>query len=175
VTDFTLDGVPRESFYTTWAYNHLGEVSSLDYPRCQAGGCVEPGVPDIARTVTYTYTNGWLTAVGGSASYAGSISYHPNGTVATITHGNGVSLTQEPDPDGLERPSLLFTAGALNAAGAAANWNSGFFEFDGAGNVTEIGNAHFLYDGVSRVKRASVWTGRIATLGESRIQDFTYL
>jgi hypothetical protein len=108
--------------------------------------------------------------------YASSIAYHPNGMVNTITHANGVTLTQGLDSNGMQRPASYQTSGALNATGtAAANWATGSYtRYDGAGNLTRIGSSHFLYDGVSRIKRGHVWDGRTTGLGQARIQDFTH-
>ena len=42
------------------------------------------------RTVSFTYTNGFLTAV---PSFAGSISYEPITKVNQVAHANGVTDT----------------------------------------------------------------------------------
>src|SRR5216684_3543252 len=74
-----------QSFFFTHAYNDLGAVSSVTYPcRVVSGTCVtgERTPPVIAMT----YSNGTLTGVG---SWASNITYQPNGTIDTVTHGSG--------------------------------------------------------------------------------------
>jgi len=38
-------------------------------------------------------------------------------------------------------------------SGMTTHWSTGTYDYDGAGNVTEIGNSYFLYDSVSRPDR----------------------
>jgi len=58
---------------------------------------------------------------------------------------SGVTDTFAKDPNDMARPGRIWTSGA------ASNWNSGVFQFDGAGNVVKIGSDYNLYDKVSRV------------------------
>jgi hypothetical protein len=53
--------------------------------------------------------------------------------VSQITHGNGVTETQGNDPNQMRRPS------SLSASGPYANWSSGTYGYDGAGNIKAIG------------------------------------
>jgi RHS repeat-associated protein len=88
-----------------------------------------PGIGPT-RTVTFDPPNGWLTRVHeGVVNYASSISYHANGMVNQVAHGNSVTDTYGKDPNDIGRPSRISTSNAL------ANWDSGSFEYDGAGNV----------------------------------------
>jgi RHS repeat-associated protein len=106
-------------------------------PRCRTlAPCTSsPG------TVSSTYTKGFLTGVTGFAS---SLTYHPNQQVNQVTNANGVVTTYAMDPNHMARPASITTT-------SATPWSSGAYAYDGAGNVTRIGNGRFLYDGVSRL------------------------
>ena len=105
-----------------WDYfSHRGGVRTFGYP-------VDIH-PQTARTVQPTYTQGFLTTIPGY----GSISYHPNLLVNQVLHDNDVTETQANDPNAMRRPA------SISAAGAAANWTTGTYSYDGAGNVTKIG------------------------------------
>ncbi|HEV8241975.1 MAG TPA: RHS repeat-associated core domain-containing protein [Thermoanaerobaculia bacterium] len=139
--------VSGEAFSQGWVYDDLGTTNDTTYPRCTGGSCLNH---DSARTISGTHTNGWLTAVAetGGASYASAITYHPNGMLKAISRSNGVSLSVGLDPNYLPRPASFATAGA------ATNWFSGNYSYDGAGNVTRIGSSRFTYDLLSRLKTA---------------------
>ena len=139
-----------EGFTQSWTYDDLGNVKTIGYPDCFTGSCQNL---DSARTVTNTYANGWLTSVAGSggAVYASAIAYHSNGMLKKITRGNGVSLDIGLAPDSMSRPASFSTSGA-----GTSNWISGNYAYDGAGNVTAIGNSRFTYDHVSRLKTAEI-------------------
>lgn len=85
-----------------------------------------------------------------------TISYHPNGLVNQVAHANSIGVivtdTHTLDPNKMLRPRQIKSM----TSGAATVWDSGLYEFDGSGNVTEIGNAYFLYDPVSRLKESRV-------------------
>jgi hypothetical protein len=75
----------------SFTWSPLGRLETDTYP--QLGGDPVPpqAVPAPARTLTSTFTNGTLTQVSqGATDYASSISYHPNGMVNTVVHGNAV-------------------------------------------------------------------------------------
>jgi RHS repeat-associated protein len=59
-----------------------------------------------------------------------------------VTSANGVVTTYAMDPNHMARPASIATT---------AGWSTGAYAYDGAGNVTRIGNGRFLYDGVSRL------------------------
>ena len=110
---------------------------------------------DSLRTTTNGYSQGRLTSVSsatilGSVAYASSIGYHPNGTLAQIVHGNGVTLSVGADPNAMPRPASFATTGATS------NWLTGGYSYDGAGNIRSIGQSRFTYDLVSRLKTADV-------------------
>jgi RHS repeat-associated protein len=165
-TQAYLDGNPIEGFTQGWAYDQLGNVSTLTYPRCTSSGC--NGASTTSRTVSFTRTNGWLTSV---PNYASAIGYHPNGMVSTVSHTNGVTYTQAADPSGMRRPGSYTVT---NNATSAAMWQSGAYAYDGSGNVTAIGGATNSYDAVSRLVSGSVYDKAVSGgsyLGQSATYD----
>lgn len=141
-----VNSTPAESFTQGWTYTPLGDVDVLTYPRCTHGTCT--GATATSRTVGHTYDRGFLTAVPG---FAGAISYHPNQTVSQVVHQNGVEWNQAMDPHQMARPASISTALATQ------NWSSGTYAYDGAGNVTRMGTAWFLYDTLSRLKTINLY------------------
>jgi hypothetical protein len=95
-----------QQFGQTFSYSDLGHLSALGYPKCDSSvPC--GGAPPI-DVLGLTHSNGALTAITG---YAPSITYNPDGTVHTVTHGtNGndnVVDTYTPDPHGMSRPAEI--------------------------------------------------------------------
>jgi hypothetical protein len=63
-------------------WDEFGDVATVTYPQKVGVGS--------ARTVTNTFTNGFLTTVAqGATNYASSISYHTNATVNRVSCWNG--------------------------------------------------------------------------------------
>lgn len=151
-----------ETFSQGWSYTPLGNLDVLTYPRCTHASCT--GTPATSRTVSHGYDRGFLSAIPG---YATSIAYHPNQTVSQVVHANGVQWNQAMDPNQIGRPASISTALAVQ------NWSSGSYAYDGAGNVTKIGNAYFLYDTLSRLKTANLYAD-ISGGGTATQQGYTY-
>ncbi len=153
---------PSSSFTESFAYDPLGNTGSITYPTCTFSPCTGT---DIPRTVSFTHTNGFLTAVTGtgttlggmptSSVYASAITYWPNLVVAQVTHGNGVVDTQANDPNAMRRPqSVAATFGT--GVGVPTLWKTDNYAYDGAGNITQIGAGRFLDDRVSRLTSGSL-------------------
>lgn len=157
----TFNGAASTSFTQSFVYDALGNVSSQSYPQCTFADCVGIATP---RTVSYTWSNGLLTAIPG---YATSITYHPHGMLNKLTHSNGVGDTWGLDANSMTRPASIITAGA------DVNWVSGTHAYDGAGNLVKVGTAWYLYDKVGRVT-----TGTVFDLpdggGAQKQQTYTY-
>jgi RHS repeat-associated protein len=153
-TQAYVNGGAFESFTQSWAWNDLGDTGSVTYPKCTHTGCTAT----TARTVSPTYTNGFLTAVPG---YASPITYQANGMIDQITHLNTpgssatwVTDTNHPDADNLPRPSKI-----ESKLGANVTWSSGTYAYDGSGNLVKTGSAYMLYDKVSRASSGLLYTG----------------
>jgi RHS repeat-associated protein len=159
-TQMIFNGTPSESFTQTWAWNALGNLSSVSYPVCQFAACVP-----VTRSVVPGYTNGFLTSVPGWAT----LSYHANGMVNQITHTNGVVDTQANDPDGMRRPSLISSA----KSSTPPLWSSGLYAYDGSGNVVKTGSGYYLYDRVSRLIEGRIYDGPTGN-GTQKWQSYGY-
>lgn len=164
-TDVEIGGQLRDRFVQTYQYDLLGNVTQIGYPdRCSTCSPQQGG--SAPRTVSFGYTNGFLTQVPG---FAGSISYHKSGLTASVAHSNGVTYTIDADPNGLARPAAIRTSGVVNGP----VWDSGAYSYDGAGNVKAIGGSSFRYDAFGRLAFASLATG-ISGLGGNVTQQYTY-
>lgn len=96
-------------------------------------------------------------AVGTWASFG----YRGNGMLSDIFHDNGVAVDHERDPNSMGRPRSIATTGVA----AGADWSTGPYRYDGAGNITNIGDASYVYDLVSRVENAPIPLVAEASLG----------
>ena len=132
----------------SFTWNDLGQPASIGYPD-DTTLAVDP-----VRTVSATYTKGWLTAVPGFAS---AVSYSVNGMPSTITFASGVAVTQGLDPNRIQRVASIATSGA------SSNWSTGAYAFDGSGNIKSIGaggtQQTFVYDNVSRLTSGQALVG----------------
>ncbi len=151
VLNHTFNGAASESFSQTFAWDNLGHVLSLGYPQCTFAAC--SGVAASPRTVSFSYTRGYLTGVTGYTGLISGktvgISYSPNRLVYQVQHANRVLDTVANDPHAMPRPASIMSAGP-------ASWSSGTYAYDGSGNVTQIGGSTFVYDPVSRLTSATL-------------------
>jgi len=139
---------PSDSFTQSFVWNDLGDPASLGYPH-------RLGLP-VGRTVSFGYSNGTLTSVPG---YASSITYHPNGMLNQVVHTNDVTDVWGPDPNKMPRPASIAAWYALGTPSQALRFSSGAYGFDGSGNVETMGSAYFVYNKVSRLVDARLFTG----------------
>jgi hypothetical protein len=108
----TTLGYPEpETFTQDFTWTDLGALASETYPSGAGVGS--------ARSVMYAYDAGYLTGVSqqvGSAPETplATLTYQPNGMVATVAHSNGVIDTIAADPDAMARPRSLSTSGAVD-------------------------------------------------------------
>jgi RHS repeat-associated protein len=153
-TTTLLHGSSLESWLQSYVYDGAGRITTTTYPTCLAL-CTAP-----SRSATTAYSYGRPVSVSGFVS---SITYNPNGTLATISHVNGVTFTQQPDPTGMPRPASLGVTAPPNV------WAPEAYSYDGSGNVTRIGGKSFTYDPDSRLVSA---TQPLA--GANPYQELTY-
>ena len=133
------------TFTLSQTWDELGNLDTLTYPTTS--------LATRSLSITNGYTNGLLTSVG---SY-GTVSYRANGMVKTITHGSGSSSVTETwvaDPSGMPRPARIEVTDANQSY-----WKYGDYAYDGAGNITMIGNTTYQYDDVNRLRRYVAWSG----------------
>jgi hypothetical protein len=93
----TSTSIPNgPTFEQSFAYDQLGNLSSQTYPKCMHDDCTQSSGAQRPWTVNYGYSNGALTSVGGGSgennttagTYAPTLTYNINGTVATVKHSN---------------------------------------------------------------------------------------
>ena len=150
------------------SYDHLGNVSSLTYPQCTHASCTAPA----PRSVSFGFSDGRVTSV---PNWASSITYHPNGLMASVAHANGVSVTQTNDGWARPRPKAIATTGAYDASGSVlSNWTTGTYTYDGSANVINIGTGRFVYDNLSRLASASLTTSISGTAATDKTQSYVY-
>lgn len=168
-TQLSVNGGTNESFTQSFGWDELGNAQTINYPQCTVAGCATP-----ARTVTGTYTNGWLTAIPGYTGTAPGqavgvgLTYHPNGMVKEIAHGNGVVVTQANDPNGMARPASITAARS-----GATLWTTGAYQYDGTGNIWKMGPSWYEYDSLSRVKTGTVFPDPLGT-GTQQKQTYAF-
>jgi YD repeat-containing protein len=104
IKDLTTTGGINQTVTQKQEYTTLGQISSVTYPSCLSGvGC---GSPNFA-SVGSAHTNGWLTAIPLTGSYA-ALGYHASGMINTVSHGNGVTDTQAINTtNGMPRPDSI--------------------------------------------------------------------
>lgn len=168
-TQTWVNGALGDSYTQSFtSYDHLGNLSSLTYPQCTHASCAAPA----PRSVSFGFSDGRVTSVPGWAS---SITYHPNGLMASVTHANGVSVTQTNDGWARPRPKAIATTGAYDPSGTIlSNWSTGNYTYDGSGNVINIGSGRFVYDNLSRLTSASLTTNISGTTAIDTTQSYVY-
>jgi RHS repeat-associated protein len=147
---------PGVKMVTTYDYDTLGNVKSIDYPELTVNcnpaanpACIPVGP---ARKVDYEYTFGHLTKVPG---YLRSLSYHPNGMVFKFVHENNVTWVQDVPVRHLRRPTNYRIEGTSNNQ----TWTTGTYKYDALANIFKIDNDTFTYDGANRLVTANMTGG----------------
>jgi len=140
-------GGALEHWTQSYAYDGADRITQVSYPNCSV-------CSSTTRQVTTTYSFGRPTAVSG---FANPITYHDNGTLATIQHANGVVFTETADPNGMPRPGSL-RADLPSAQPPTQPWPREDYSYDGSGNIKAIGGKTFAYDVNSRLVSAIVPT-----------------
>ncbi|MCP3994678.1 MAG: hypothetical protein GY722_06400 [bacterium] len=143
------------AFETGFTYDEQGNVSQLEYPRCLHYPCAGLDPP---RTVDFGHTRGFLSSV---EDFATSLTYQQGGMLHEVSHANGVVETVAVDAaHPFERPYRITTT---------SGWDSEVYQYDGSGNVKQIGEQLYLYDRMSRLVNGQVEVG-----GETKSQTVSY-
>ncbi len=157
--DTTLLQGPTElqGWEQTYGYDLAGRVDEITYPSCTSpANCTNP-----SRIVSTEYSMGrpghvesqWIPSLKADFIYNG------NGTVNTITHGNGVELTQVPNATGMARPGMLMAVDTLHQDADGQDivlWPPDDYAYDGTGNIRQISDRSYGYDATSRLVSAFV-------------------
>lgn len=151
--DQGLDGA---RFFQDYDYDDLGNRTAVVYPRCETVGGINycngsNDQPGPLHTVTTSFDRGMPVSTQSSLGPGASYTYHPNLQLASMTYSNGVLGTFDQGTNGLPRPRRLrFTLGG------GSLFDSGLYEYDGAGNVYAIGSESYVYDKADRLLRGDV-------------------
>lgn len=144
-------------FDQSWNYDSVGRLRQIVYPVCTRAGCSNTGT---ARSVDISYGHGSRTTGISTADQLGAtLAYHDNGQLKRITHqgANGRTDWFGMGPNFLPRLAALKLASAsASDPAAAALLDLGAHTYDGAGNLTQIGNQRFVYDLDSRLVKSYV-------------------
>lgn len=145
---------PGVRFTTTYNYDNLGNVSSIQYPRltvnCNPSAtCLALG-PDL--TVPYGYSYGFLTAVPG---FIDSITYHPNEMPYKVKHANNVTWIQDVPLRHLTRTTNI----RLENVAAGGVWNTGSYRYDALGSIFKIDSDEYTYDTANRLVKSAMSGG----------------
>ncbi len=127
-------------FTLGYNWDDIGQDTWLCYP--STCDCTTP-------EVEYQYDQGLLDSVVGYAT----LDYHPNLMLSRIDHANNVDDVWHADPSRMRRPARIRTTGSTSA-----QFDTGTYLYDGAGNITDIGTSLFDYDSVSRLTYSEVST-----------------
>jgi RHS repeat-associated protein len=131
------DSTPA-SWDQTWSYDATGQLGKLGYPVCRTTSSACNGT---RRLATYAYSNSFVTGVAGGNSLGATGTYHPNGSIFTITHDDATVDTYGNAANGLPRISSIDLAG----------WSLGGFSYDGSSNLIGIGSHRYVYDKTGRL------------------------
>jgi YD repeat-containing protein len=146
---------PARTYSFNYAYNAFDALASLTYP----SGLVVDYAPDAYGRPSK------------AGAYASGLSYHPNGTLQTLTYGNGRVLNISQDP--------VRQRTSERRVGGAATPMQLQYAYDGASNLTRISdlqNSGFTqtmgYDALNRLISANgAWGG--STYGYNARGDLT--
>ena len=137
-------GAETWAWRSTYAYDDQGSLVSLGYPECLNYGCADRSP---ARTLTFGQDKGLTTSISGIAN---TIHYQSGGMLHEVQFTNGVTWRQLINSaDGLSRPHVI------SSDGATTPWTTNAHAYDGAGNVTSIGDRIYEYDSYNRLVRGA--------------------
>jgi RHS repeat protein len=156
VLNQTIGGV-SSAFPTTYTYDNYGNVATLSYPEGPAG---QGG----SLNVGYTYSNGVPVAVRDLATSLtlASVTYNPAGGIQNLTTPQSMTTTITPDDRNRPR-KITIGRGTYNVNtdvySERTDYQSGSFNYDGAGNIYEMDRANGLknlyrYDAANRLVEA---------------------
>lgn len=132
----------------TFGYDTVGNMGTVKYPTLRANGVTYGS----NRNVFSAFSYGFLTATSTASEQIASLTYHPNGFVNRVTHGNGVEDVYEIETSNhMPRPKRIWTD-KVNGAG----FNSGVMAYDARGSITAIGTHTYTYDGLGRLLGANM-------------------
>ena len=159
------------AFQQDFVYDRFGNVTSHTLPACVTNGdggkpCDDgDDRPAPSHTVGMTYNQGIARSVTSSLGPTATYGWHSNFQRSQTIYGNGVTGTFLEGPAHLPRPKQI----QYSTAAEGVLWDSGTYTYDGVGNIAEIGDDTFTYDGASRLL-----SGTVKRAGEARSEELTY-
>lgn len=164
-------GWVHETFEMSFGYDKLGNRNWISYPACTTTTECGDGPNDRiapARVVNVDLTESFPTRVeskrNGAVDVWADLSYHPNLQLSRIDYRNGLRMVFDQGTNGMARPRRLQLK-----KGTTTLWDTGPYQYDGAGSVWKIGADTYLHDQASRLKSAS-----FSAVGVPHSQEYTY-
>ena len=160
-------------FSTNFTYDPLGNLSALTYPRClptpQNGqnrctdGTGDQTAP--AHTLNHTYSSGMHWRAQSTLGPWAQATYHPNLQLATLDYKNEIQGVFDQGTHGMNRGRRY-----RYLKDGVVRFGNGFMEYDGAGNLWQIGGDRYVYDKASRLMMGTV----VNAPGFNRKEEYTY-
>lgn len=154
----SIPSSPNYNFVQKFSYTPLGNIKNLEYPVA-----THTNIANQFRKVEFTYNAGLLFGVKEVKAnghkvvdYAKSISYHANGLIHKVQHGNGATYTMYNDPHDMLRPLKWKVKAPVGEI------VMGPYHYDGQDNITRIdvparnGFEDFIYDKVNRLVKHTI-------------------
>ncbi|MDY7094541.1 MAG: hypothetical protein SX243_16340, partial [Acidobacteriota bacterium] len=167
-------------FDQSWTYDDLGNVKTQGYPRCTDAPCnTQPGP---ARNLTRDYVYGQLTAVREGSTTLGSLTYHDNGSLASVLHANQIRDEIDQDPWNRSLPRNFRT---VFQDGSSVEL--GVHHYDGSGNLKErrktiagctagaVCQDYYLYDAMNRLRHFHDGSGALEAYGYDAFGNMTWV
>ncbi|MEM7583775.1 MAG: RHS repeat-associated core domain-containing protein [Acidobacteriota bacterium] len=151
LASYTVRSDRGASFETRYTYDADGSLASLDYPDCDRAPC--SGL-DGGPTLEMVNNVGRVVEI---PDWLNKVRYRARGTLSRLEHANGVTdeiLRNFTLWKPIEKIRVVKPGEVL--------WDSGSYQYDGAGNVYRIGEGSnqesFTYDLLSRLESSTVRT-----------------
>ncbi len=163
-----IDGA---KFIQSFGYDALGQRTETTYPACVTppGGdqyCDDPN-QGPAHTANTAFNVGQPVSVSSSLGAASATyTYHVNRQLARADYDNGVQTFFDQGTAGMPRPQRIHTH---RTSGSGLLFDTGAYQYDGAGNIWAIGADRYTYDGAGRLL-----SGTVKHAPGSRREDYTY-
>jgi RHS repeat-associated protein len=128
----------------SYIYDARGQVTHMTYPR-------ETIPTHDVLDLDYQYRNGSLLKALVGGTDRGSVKYDASGAIEEVLTRGGGKTTMTFDTR--NRPRTI-TGGIFNTTSGHWTYESGQYEYDGAGNIWAIGANHYGYDAANRLYEA---------------------
>jgi RHS repeat-associated protein len=153
-----------------YSYNNFGLASLLTYPEGQAG-------LGGSLSLSYTYSNGSLTKATDLATGLdqATATYNAAGGYESVVSNGGVT-TRIPAEVRNRPDKITVGKGTYDPVGDAfsiiTHYKSKQYQYDGAGNISQIGDNQYRYDAASRLVQAEVYPDNVYWKQTFQYDDF---